>query len=800
MNRMRIPIKYLAVLALLLLAVDLGAKPAKKSKAQIAAEKAEAKKMQVPPGQPEIFQLEPRGIQRGVSAEIKLIGTNLTGLTEVKLQNPKLKAELVRLDEETTNSAWIKLTAPSDLPRGAYEVSVKNEKAESSKLKLYIDDLPQTYESKTNRSPLVKLPASFWGTLDPSGDTDEVQFEAKAGQTIIFDVAAKSIGSKAGAALNLFNEQGVLLASNNGFDAGDPLLDFKVPATGKYHVRITDVMAAGSKDHFYRLSMGAFAEVVGCHPLGVPANQESEVELVGFNLPQSSKVRVKAGADGEAEVPVNPELYRSRKPLKVLVGSGPELTEVEPNDTPAQAMKIPAPAAVNGRIWNKGGHTDADLFRFETRKNQHWIIETMAARRGSPVDTKIEVLHPDGTPVERLVLQAVRNSAINFRAIDSNGAGCRLDNWTEMNLNEYYYMQGDVSRLFRMPQGPDSDMLFYASGGKRRAYFDTSATSHALDEPGYIVEPHPPGEKLESNGLPVFPVYFANDDDGERKLGADSRLHFTAPDDGEYLVRVTDTRGFNGDRFAYRLVLREARPDFKVTLNGANPAVGPGSGQEFSVSAERLDGFEGEIRVDLTNLPSGFTASTPLIIEAGQDEAKGSINAALDAMPPNDTNAPVSKVTATAMVDGKSVAKEVNNFGKIKLGEKPKLWVMLENNADPVSTNAPAVAPAQPMELTIAPGQNIPAWLKVRRNGHEDLVTFTVENLPYGIIVDNIGLNGVLIPKGENERQIFLRAAKWVEDTDRLCYAIENQAGKQTSIPVLLHVRKNAAVTTAKAP
>ena len=52
----------------------------------------------------------------------------------------------------------------------------------------------------------------------------------------------------------------------------------------------------------------------------------------------------------------------------------------------------------------------------------------------------------------------------------------------------------------------------------------------------------------------VYFLYYANDDDGERKLGLDSRLHFTAPADGAYLVRVTDTRGFSGERFVYRLV------------------------------------------------------------------------------------------------------------------------------------------------------------------------------------------------------------------------------------------------------
>ncbi|MEO5803913.1 MAG: hypothetical protein ABIR24_10310, partial [Verrucomicrobiota bacterium] len=84
----------------------------------------------------------------------------------------------------------------------------------------------------------------------------------------------------------------------------------------------------------------------------------------------------------------------------------------------------------------------------------------------------------------------------------------------------------------------------------------------------------------------------------------------------------------------------------------------------------------------------------------------------------------------------------------------------------------------------------VPAWLKIKREGHDDLVTFSVENLPHGVIVDNIGLSGVLIPKGENERQIFLKAAKWVPETDRLAYCQAKQAGNPTSLPILIHVRK----------
>ncbi|MBI3853745.1 MAG: hypothetical protein HY298_26175 [Verrucomicrobia bacterium] len=785
----------------------------------------------MPPPKPELKQAEPRGIQRGVNAKIKLIGANLAGLTEVKFQNSKLTAVILSDSPATENEAWMQVTAKTNLTRGGYEFSVANAAGESGKLKLYVDDLPQAYESaasKTNQS-VLKLPVTFWGTLDPMGDTDEIDFETKGGQTVVFDLNAKSIGSKANAALTLLNAKGAVLDHNNGFDGGDPLLAFKIPTTGRYRVRIGDEMAAGGKENFYRLSMGAFPMVVGCFPLSVPANVESEVKLIGYNLPPQPKVRVNAGSANETTsnmvptkpraarnaktvklnampvvqggvgVPIDPEIFRSRGTFKVLVGDGPELIEAEPNDAPGQAMKILAPCSVNGRIWAiaKGQSTDVDLFQFDSKAGKTWSIETAAARRGSPIDTKIEVLHADGKPVERLLLQAVRDSQVTFRPIDSNTTDCRVENWREMELNQLMYLQGEVCKIFRMPQGPDSGFQFYTSNGKRRDYFDTSATAHANDEPCYIVEPHPPGAKLVANGLPVFTLYYANDDDADRKLGSDSKLLFTAPADGSYLVRVTDTRGYGGERFAYRLTVRDAKPDFAVTLNGANPTVSAGSGQEFSVSADRADGFDGEIKVDISGLPPGFSVSTPLVIQAGHAEAKGTINAVPDAPQPYETNAEMTMVTATATIDGKPVTKEVNNLGKIKLGEKPKLFVALEPDASTTPVSTATTNATKPLEITIAPGQTVPGWLKVRRNGHDDLITFTVDNLPHGVIVDNIGLNGVLIPKDQNDREIFLTAAKWVPETDRLCFAVENQVGKQTSLPVLLHVRKLASQAAA---
>jgi hypothetical protein len=54
----------------------------------------------------------------------------------------------------------------------------------------------------------------------------------------------------------------------------------------------------------------------------------------------------------------------------------------------------------------------------------------------------------------------------------------------------------------------------------------------------------------------------------------------------------------------------------------------------------------------------------------------------------------------------------------------------------------------------------------------------------------DIGLNGVLNPEGQSERQVFLQCAPWVTEQDRLCYARAREAGTPTGKPVMLHVRK----------
>ena len=108
-----------------------------------AQKKPKAKPMKPIGDKPSITRIEPRGIQRGVETKIKLIGTNFVGLTELNFSNPKITGEVL---EEHDTMALIEVTTSPELARGDYEFSVKNEKDESAKVKMFVDDLPQILE------------------------------------------------------------------------------------------------------------------------------------------------------------------------------------------------------------------------------------------------------------------------------------------------------------------------------------------------------------------------------------------------------------------------------------------------------------------------------------------------------------------------------------------------------------------------------------------------------------------------------------------------------------------------------
>ncbi len=337
----------------------------------------------------------------------------------------------------------------------------------------------------------------------------------------------------------------------------------------------------------------------------------------------------------------------------------------------------------SGRIEPAAGQTvDADLFRFEAKAGEQWIIETAAPAEGPakdhPIDSRIEVLTANGQPVERLLLRALRDSELEFRSTDSQQRGMRLANWEEIELNDLIYMEGEVIKHYRQRRGPDADADFYPDGGARYSYFDTSGKTHALAAKAYVVEAYPLSARLPYNGLPVFRLRYENDDDGERRLGTFSRLTFTAPADGSYLVRVTDVRGFGGPTMGYQLIVRRPQPDFVVSVSGKGLKVPAGSAKQLNVTVDRKDGFAGPVKVEITDLPRGFYVTSPIVIEAGQRAARGVLAAHPGRRGSDRRERPhAPRSGPPPSIGGKEVIKEIGGLEEFTTAPKPKLLVRL---------------------------------------------------------------------------------------------------------------------------
>ncbi len=479
--------------------------------------------------------------------------------------------------------------------------------------------------------------------------------------------------------------------------------------------------------------------------------------------------------------------------------------ESEPNNGLAQAVLIELPAEIEGVIDTPiSGNADQDWFRFSTQKGEEWIFEVNAARSQSPLDSRIEIVDHDGQPVLRTRLQATRASYFTFRGKDSDTSDdFRLHKWEDMELDEYLYANGEVNRLWLYPRGPDSGFKVYPGSGNRHAFLDTTPLAHALGETTYVVRELSPDDEALPNGLPVFPIYFENDDDAQRQLGKDSKLTFVAPAEGDYFLRVSDARGFGGSDYHYQLSVRKPQPDFSLKISGDKMSMPIGSGREWSVTARRTDGLRAPIFIELKGLPDGFVATNPLIIEADQETALGSIYAtealtlqdeiasstndeqAPEVTKPVDSNTSRFEITlqARAEVDGREIIKQLPEILDVSIIDLAEVQLRLVDARDKSQ---------ELQEISIHAGETISARLLVDRNGFEGRIGFGKEdsgrNLPHGAFVDNIGLNGLLITEEQGEREFFITAAPKVLPGRRQFHLRSDTKGNPTSRPVWLNI------------
>ncbi|HYL78786.1 MAG TPA: hypothetical protein VEU96_31645 [Bryobacteraceae bacterium] len=590
------------------------------------------------------------------------------------------------------------------------------------------------------------LPAILTGSISKPGDVDYFKIHVNAGQQLVFQNGAALIGSTLQPVVTILAEdQSVLreFGASGGMDA--VRFAHRFEKAGVYYVRIADYQQSGKASNFYRFIVGGYPLVMSAFPLGVPAGKTREVALKGYNVPAKISVNGAASEAAEDSMLLRPE--HSFNQLRLALGNEPEV-----DAKPGQL--VPIPAIINGRVATRDGNT----YRFHARKDEKLVLEVNARRLGSDLDSFVEVLDRDAHPIERATVRAILETSTTLSERNSTTRDIRFNSRAGFNVGDFVMIGGEIDRIETIPDSPDSDVGLDSFGGQRINYFDTSGEAHAVDKPIYKVQVHPPGTRFTPNGLPLAHLYYQNDDGGPG-YGKDSLLHFTAPADGDYQIRIKDVRGMSGDTFAYRLTIREPRPDFRLSVSPRNPNVPAGGSIPLNVTAFRMDGFDGPIDVTLENLPAGLKVNSG-VIAPGQVSTTLLLSAAADAKLAGAV--PLKAVGRAANLT--HLASPDDNLKLISLMPKPDVLMT-----------------AQTKEVELEPGKTAEISVVIeRQNGFGGRVPVAVMHLPPRVKLVDIGLNGVLINETETHRTFTIEALPNAEPVEQLIYVggiVETRSG-----------------------
>jgi hypothetical protein len=121
-----------------------------------------------------------------------------------------------------------------------------------------VTELPQVVEAEPNNSPAeansVQLPAEISANLDVPADEDFFRFHVPYKQPVSLEVLAGRYGSPVAPLLELRNEKGEVIESNDGTPDADARIIRELPA-GDYFASVRDLAYAGGRGYWYRLKI-----------------------------------------------------------------------------------------------------------------------------------------------------------------------------------------------------------------------------------------------------------------------------------------------------------------------------------------------------------------------------------------------------------------------------------------------------------------------------------------------------------------------------------------------------------------
>lgn len=356
---------------------------------------------------PQISNIVPYGVPRGVSTEVTISGANLADKPRLLIDAPIRFEPPATLSSDAAN--WkIRLTLPPDTPVAVFPVRVLTDQGISNPFLLAVGQLPNQSEIEPNTTPTqaqtIGMPVVVEGQL-AGNDVDYFKFSGLKGQKLLFDAQCARIGSGVDPQLRLTTSRGRFVASADDSPGlfTDARMLVELPEDGEYVLEISDTKYQGAGRAVYRLVMGAMPVADEVFPLGGRRQETVGLELRGGTLPAGRAfIGAATLSAGPSETTHYPRLnthmlglagptdpiYEIDIPAPLDVSDYPELRE--PAEGTESITRGVAPVVFNGRIDKPG---DEDRFHIATTPGQVLRFRVHAADLGSALDASIQILN-----------------------------------------------------------------------------------------------------------------------------------------------------------------------------------------------------------------------------------------------------------------------------------------------------------------------------------------------------------------------------------------------------------------------
>ncbi len=487
-------------------------------------------------------------------------------------------ARLIVSDErlkptKAADGKW-SIAADAGTPSGVYEIRGVGAWGISNPVPFVVGPLPEIAEIEPNdaAAQAVNVPVTINGRVQSPTDVDRFRFTAKKGMRVVIAVKADALDSPLDSSLRVFGPRGNVVAEAlDGFDY-DASTEMILPEDGEYRVDLSDAVYGGSPAHRYRLTIH-----------GGPTVDAALLSDFG-----------------------------DRAMIRVL-GRG-----LTPGDTNRSTTEFPP-------LFGQPEQSVSDLFVFEPNPARAGglgaysygvapFVAQLSTVRGTALVDPLPIAQPQG----RLQVEIESN--------DTSQTGQRIQ--VPADFSGTFGTPGDTDFLV-FESEKDEVWTFDVSAQRQRSMAQPQIALFHLEPNGSIARELTNSNEFRAN--PMGPTF--------EKATRDPRFTHKIPEKGAYVIRLTHLNRRDGDaRFHYRLVVRRQSPDYRIIAMPADPgpagsAIFPGGRFAVPVLLERIDGYDGAVRVEAVGLPAGVSAwpvifgpgvsKQDMIVEVAPDAAAG---------------------------------------------------------------------------------------------------------------------------------------------------------------------------------